>query len=90
MISDRCSIDEFVDSVKGKSSWEVIALAVEEATSADRLIRRPGRWEEGQRYSQHLKRLINLLRYEIKPKRHKDKIYQLYTLHWAAESNPPS
>ena len=82
MISDKCSIEEFVESVKGKSAWDVISLAVEEATSSDRLIYRSGGWEAAQRNSQHLKQVINLFRYETKSKRHNDRVHQLYTQHW--------
>ena len=42
MISENCSIEEFVETVKDKAPWEVIALAVEEATQADRMIHRTG------------------------------------------------
>jgi len=90
MISKNCSIDEFVESVKGKSPWEVIALAIEEATLADRMVYRYGGQRKSQRYSQRLKRIIGLLRYETKPKRHNDKIHQLYTTHWATGSHLPS
>ena len=90
MISNNCSIDEFVESVKAKSPWEVIALAVEEATLADRMIYRSDGQRESIRYSQRLKRLIGLLRYETKPKRHDDKIHRLYTTHWATGPNPPA
>jgi hypothetical protein len=38
MISKNYSIEEFVEVVKGKDSYEVIALAVEEATKADRKV----------------------------------------------------
>jgi hypothetical protein len=38
MISKKYSIEAFVEAVKGKDSQEVIALAVEEATKADRKV----------------------------------------------------
>ena len=38
MISKKFDIEEFVEVVKGKDSQEVIALAVEEATKADRMV----------------------------------------------------
>ena len=87
MISDNCIIDEFVETVKGKSPWEVIPLAVEEATWADRKFMRQnrnGNYETGcgQEYSHSLKRLIDYMRYTIKPKRSNDKVYQLYTTYW--------
>jgi hypothetical protein len=87
MISDNCRIDEFVETVKGKSPWEVIPLAVEEATWADRKFMRhhrngAGESDFGQEYSRSLKQLINYMRYTIKPKRANDKVYQLYTAYW--------
>lgn len=87
MISENCSLEEFVETVKGKEPWEVIMLAVEEATGAERMFHRSKRDAEGQlncgiEYSRHLKRLINLLRYEVKFKHHDDEVYQLYVAHW--------
>jgi len=84
MISKNFSIEEFVESAKDKSSWEVLSLAVDEANQADRMAYRTDSPAASQRYSCHLKRLIGLLRYETKPKRHNDKIYQLYIQHWTA------
>jgi len=83
MISNNFSIDEFVESAKGKSSWEVLSLAVEEANSADRMVYKSDRPADSQRYSRHLKRLINYLRYETIPKRPQDRAYQLYMSYWA-------
>ena len=87
MISETCSIDEFVAAVKSKESWEVIALAIDEATQADRMAFRNRRRTNGQSfdfktYSRRLKRLINYLRYEIKPHRPEDRAYALYVAHW--------
>ena len=87
MISENCSISEFVESVKGKETWEVITLAVDEATRADRMIFRACRcsgnrcYTEGH-YSRHLKRLIDYLRYTVTPKRRNDEVYHLYTAYW--------
>jgi hypothetical protein len=87
MISKNYSIEAFVEAVKGKASNEVIALAVEEATKADRRYYRARRCS-GNRcyterdYSRHLKRLIDYLRYTVTPKRRNDELYQLYTAHW--------
>ncbi|HSO19033.1 MAG TPA: hypothetical protein VLT88_06230 [Desulfosarcina sp.] len=87
MISENCSLEEFVETVKGKEPWEVIMLAVEEATSAERMFLRSKRGADGGRnygeaYSRHLKRLINYFRYTVKPKRPKDKAYRLYFTYW--------
>jgi hypothetical protein len=80
-------IDEFVEAVKDKGSGEVIALAVEEATRADRMFYRACRCSGDHcscedKYSRHLKRLIGYLRYTVKPRRRNDEVYQLYTAHW--------
>jgi hypothetical protein len=87
MISENCTIGEFVEAVKDKGSGEVIALAVEEATRADRMFYRACRCSGDHcscedKYSRHLKRLIGYLRYSVKPKRRNDEVYQLYTAHW--------
>ena len=87
MISENCSLEEFVETVKGKEPWEVIMLAVEEATGAERMVYRSknkaqDRLSCNERYSRHLKRLISLLRYEVKFKRPNDEVYRLYTTHW--------
>ena len=37
MITENCKIDAFVETVKNKTSWEALSLAVEEATRADRM-----------------------------------------------------
>jgi hypothetical protein len=96
MISENCSINEFVESVKGKETWEVLTLAVEEATRADRMVFRTRRYPgEGtacdQAYSRHLKRLINYLRFTVKPRRPDDVAYCLYVSHWgSADKEDPT
>jgi hypothetical protein len=85
MISKKCSIEEFVETVKGKDSQEVIALAVKEATKADRLImkqREQSKIENIQNYSHQLKRLINYHRYVVKPRFHIKTTYNLYMKYW--------
>ena len=87
MISENCSLEEFVETVKGKEPWEVIMLAVEEATGAERMSYRSRRHPDRQldcgiEYSRHLKRLINYFRFTVKPHRPKDKAYRLYITYW--------
>lgn len=87
MISENCSIGEFVDSVKDREAWEVIVLAVDEATSAERMSYHITPLSEHQlsrskQYSRHLKRLINYLRYAVKMKRPEDEVYHLYKTYW--------
>lgn len=87
MISENCSLEEFVERVKGKEPWEVIMLAVDEATGAERIYYRAKDKADahlncGMVYSRHLKRLINYFRYAVKPRRPNDKAYRLYVAHW--------
>ena len=94
MISENCSIDEFVDAVKEMDPWRVIALAVEEATQADRIYYRTRQRELreehcGLRYSRHLKQLINYLRYETKPRLPRNKAWRLYITYWGADDDLP-
>jgi len=85
MISKNCSIEEFVEGVKGKDSPEVIALAVEEATKADRKVMKTHKQcktEKLRTYSRQLKRLINYHRYVVKPRFHTKTTYNLYMKYW--------
>jgi hypothetical protein len=85
MISKKYSIEAFVEAVKGKDSQEVIALAVEEATQADRMVlktRGQEKTEKLQTYSRQLKRLINYHRYAVKPRYHIKTTYNLYMKYW--------
>lgn len=85
MISKKCSIEEFVETVKDKDSQEVIALAIKEATKADRLIlkkRKQSKIENFQTYSCQLRQLINYHRYSVKPRRHVKTTYNLYMKYW--------
>ncbi len=84
MISKNFSIEEFVETAKERSSWEVLSPAVEESNWADRMAYRSDNPAANQRYSRHLKRLIGYLRYETIPKRPHDKADQLYMAHWGA------
>ena len=88
MISKKFSIEAFVEAVKDKDSREIIALAVEEATKADRKIlktRKQGKAEKLQTYSRQLKRLINYHRYVVKPRYHIKTTYNLYMKYWGHE-----
>jgi hypothetical protein len=85
MISKQCSIEAFVEAVKGNASNEVIALAVDEATKADRKAmktRKHSKTEKLQTYSGQLKQLINYHRYILKPRRRKKTTYNLYMKYW--------
>jgi hypothetical protein len=91
MISKKFSIEEFVVAVKGKDSQEVIALAVEEATKADRKLmksREQGKTEKLQAYSRQLKRLINYHRFVVKPRFRVKTTYDLYMKYWGNTDIP--
>lgn len=73
MISQNCDFKMFIEAVKSKDHMEVIYLAEQEATEAERLsFQSHSNPEEiqkcGQEYSGLLKGLIQYLKYSIKPK----------------------
>lgn len=85
MISKKFNIEEFVEAVKGKDSQEVISLAVDEATKADRKVmktRKQTKTERIQTYSRQLKQLINYHRYVMKPRHRIKTTYNLYMKYW--------
>jgi hypothetical protein len=87
MISENCSIEEFVETVKSRETWEVLSLAIDEALSADRMCMGTHPCTETERhcgkiYSTHLKQLINYLRFAVNPRRPNDKAYRLYMANW--------
>jgi hypothetical protein len=86
MISNNCSIDEFVETIKGQKPSDVIVVAIDEADNADRMIYRYKRELETlrhrRRYSNQLKQLINYLQFEITPRRKNDKVYDYYMTYW--------
>ena len=87
MISKNCSIEAFVEAIKGKETQEIIHLANQEATKADRLVLKKSKKdkiEKYQRYSRQLKALINYHRYVIKPRGNTKITYNLYMRHWGA------
>jgi hypothetical protein len=84
MISENCSIDEFMETAKTKTPWEALSLAVEEANWADRMAYRSERKTDCPSYSRQLKRLIGYLRYSVTPRRPQDKVYRLYMQYWGS------
>lgn len=85
MISKTCSIEAFAAFLKDKDSQTVIAMAVEEATKADRLIlkkKQPGKMTLLQTYSIQLKQLISYHRYAVKPRQKEQTTYNLYMKYW--------
>lgn len=85
MISKECSIEAFTAFLKDKDSQTVIAMAVEEATEADRLILKksqPAQTALLQTYSRQLKQLIGYHRYAVKPRKKEQTTYNLYMKYW--------
>ncbi len=73
MISRECRFSEFVGAVRDKDYFEVIQLAEREATAAERLLLRVRTDEHhqarcGRDYARRIKRLIDYMRYEVKPR----------------------
>jgi hypothetical protein len=90
MISEKFKIEEFVNAVKGKDPQEVIIIAIQEATKADRIVlkkRKQSKTEDIQAYSRQLKQLINYHRYSVKPRRHIKTTYNLYMKYWGDDNH---
>ncbi len=73
MISRECIFSEFVGAVRDKDYFEVIHLAEREATAAERLLLRvradePRETRCGRDYARRIKRLIDYMRYEVRPR----------------------
>ena len=73
MISRDCRFSEFVGAVRGKDYFDIIQLAEREATSAERLFLRvrtdePRKTRCGKDYAERIKRLIDHMRFEVKPR----------------------
>ncbi|WP_419658701.1 uncharacterized protein Dvar_75390 [Desulfosarcina variabilis str. Montpellier] len=90
MISKEFKIEEFVNAVKDKDPKEVITLALQESTKADRIVIKKGKQfniEDIQTYSRQLKQLIDYHRYSVKPRRHIKKTYNLYMKYWGDDNH---
>jgi hypothetical protein len=73
MISKECKLSDFVGAVRNKDYFEILHLADQEATEAERLLLRPknvkgGRQRCGREYAERIKQLIDYMRYEVKPR----------------------
>jgi hypothetical protein len=85
MISNEYSIEVFAELLKDKDSQTVIAMAVQEATEADRLVLKKNQHAQTmtiQNYSRQLKQLISYHRYAVKPRQPKRTTYNLYMKYW--------
>jgi len=73
MISKECKFSEFMVAVRDKDYFDVIQLAEQEATDAERLFLRvradePQKTRCGEDYAERIKQLIDYMRYEVKPR----------------------
>ena len=72
MISKECKFSDFVGAVQNKNYFEILHLADQEATAAERLFLRSRidtitRQRCGRDYAVRIKQLIDYMRYEVKP-----------------------
>lgn len=90
MISSDCRFVDFLRMVSGRSREEILRLAEEEATRAERLSLRSRGGPVGERcgedYAERLKQLIDYLRFTIQPRKPIADPAWLSSLHPAASS----
>jgi hypothetical protein len=85
MISANCDFSHFVAAIKDKPYDDIIYLADQEATAAERLLFRNDvasdeRRKCGQRYATILKRLIAYMRSNVRPQNKEDEYSELFAL----------
>jgi hypothetical protein len=85
MISSNCDFSHFVAAVKDKPYHDIIYLADQEATAAERLLFRNGvnsdaRKKCGQRYASILKTFISYMRSNVRPQKTNDEYSELFAL----------
>lgn len=73
MISKECKFSDFAGAVVNKNYFEILHLADQEATEAERLFLRPKvdnvtRQRCGREYAERIKQFIDYMRYEVKPR----------------------
>jgi hypothetical protein len=73
MISKECKFSDFVGAVQNKNYFEILHLADQEATAAERLFLQPRndtitRQRCGRDYAERIKQLIDYMRYEVRPR----------------------
>ena len=85
MISTNCDFSSFVAAVKDKPYDDIIYLADQEATAAERLLLRNGvtdneRKKCGQRYASILKSFISYMRSNVRPQMGQDEYLELFNM----------
>lgn len=85
MISTNCDFSHFVAAIKDKPYDDIIYLADQEATAAERLLFRNNvandeRKKCGQRYATILKKLIAYMRSNVRPENKEDEYAELFAM----------
>ncbi|MGD8990250.1 MAG: hypothetical protein PVI00_02220 [Desulfobacterales bacterium] len=85
MISNNCDFSHFVAAIKDKPYEDIIYLADQEATAAERFLFRHNvasdeRKKCGQRYAAILKKLIAYMRSNVRPQNNPDEYAELFAL----------
>ena len=85
MISTNCDFSDFVAAIKDKPYHDIIYLADQEATAAERLLYRNDvedveKKKCGQKYAAILKDLVSYMRYSIRPKIRKPEQLELFAI----------
>ena len=83
MISSDCDFSDFVAAIKDKPYQDIIYLADQEATAAERLLYRNGVNGDqkklcGKKYASILKDLVSYMRYDIRLKNSENEYFELF------------
>ncbi|MBW2486479.1 MAG: hypothetical protein JRE88_11315 [Deltaproteobacteria bacterium] len=85
MISNNCDFSHFVAAIKDKTYDDIIYLADQEATAAERIFFRNNsdnneRKKCGQKYAAILKKLIVYMRSNVRPQNSEDEYVELFAM----------
>ena len=85
MISTNCDFSHFVAAIKDKTYEDIIYLADQEATAAERIFFRNNadnreRKKCGQKYAAILKKLIAYMRSNVRPQNSEDEYVELFAM----------
>jgi hypothetical protein len=85
MISTNCDFSYFVAAIKDKPYDDIIYLADQEATAAERLLLRNGvdndeRKKCGLRYASILKEFISYMRSNVRPQKGETEYFELFAM----------
>jgi hypothetical protein len=85
MISSDCDFSHFVATIKDKPFDDIIYLADQEATAAERLLFRSGvnndeRKKCGKKYASILKELIAYMRSHVRPQKSENEYFEFFAL----------